>query len=105
MELHEIKWQIDRLIHAREKEINRLQANLSVADKERKSCTSALMTCRSMLEQALPYLSGSPIEQDFRLYLNIVSSVIGDFSWKQADLVTPEEHGQWIDDQLNKRQY
>lgn len=104
MELHEIKWHLDRLINEQEKEINRLQAKLSVADKERKTCTNALMTCRSMLEQALPHLNGKPIEQDFRFYLNIVSSVIGDFSWKQVDIVTPEEHGKWIDEQLDKRE-
>lgn len=105
MDINEIKWRIDDAINAREKEIHRLQQKLTIADKERNSCTNALMTCRGMLEQALPHLSGTPIEEDFRLYLNIISGVIGDFSWKQADIVTPEEHGKWLDEQLNKRDY
>lgn len=105
MQINEIKWHIDRAFNEREDEINRLQQRLAISDKERKSCTNALMTCRGMLEQALPHLSGTPIEEDFRLYLNIISGVIGDFSWKQADIVTPEEHGEWIHEQLGKRDY
>lgn len=105
MDMKEIKWRLDDIVKKYEDEIDQLKAQKGKSDIYRQDAIQALRACRTMFEMSLVYVVGTPTEDNFRIYMNIISGVIGDFNHHDADMITPEKHGEWITEQLNKRHY